>query len=112
MLRQVRGGARVAQFLAGATRLECANRVFTNKEAEATRSFKKDTRYCLRKSSLPPQLKEGGCCLGLASRARPEHWLEEGQGEPTNLRNRHAPDLPIEVVVREGRPHGEQHSNG
>ncbi len=39
-----------AQFLAEATKLECANRMFTAKEAEATRYSEKDTKYFLRSS--------------------------------------------------------------
>jgi hypothetical protein len=38
------------QFLAEAGKLECANRVFTAKEAEAIRYSEKDTKYFLRSS--------------------------------------------------------------
>ena len=39
-----------AQFLTEAAKLECANRVFTAKEAEAIRYSEKDTKYFLRAS--------------------------------------------------------------
>ncbi len=39
-----------AQFLTEAGKLECANRVFTSKEAEALRYSEKDTKYFLRAS--------------------------------------------------------------
>ncbi len=38
------------QFVAEATKLECANRVFTPKEAESIRYSEKDTKYFLRSS--------------------------------------------------------------
>lgn len=39
-----------AHFLAEAAKLQCSNRVFTAKEAEATRYSEKDTKYFLRSS--------------------------------------------------------------